>query len=193
MDNDSDSVRQNLPLLQLRIGMADFGAQLKTRKISYILLIWTLVLPYTVYATTPLWDLITIDNQGGAVHQRGKTWPALPFSIQLQEMRRDLGGCSAIGGPRGVYKVEAGKLWLLNLYSCRSDYIDVTDVYPDSNPPVLATWITGDLVAEVGPNECYSSRRGVFIRAATVLMELKQGIVLWMETMSNKGHPDCIP
>jgi hypothetical protein len=61
---------------------------------------------------------------------------------RIWEIRRKEIGCSAIGGPVGRFKLEAGKLWLTGLRKCSGD-VPLQAVYPDMTSPVVAEWLTG--------------------------------------------------
>lgn len=119
------------------------------------------------WATAPLFDLVEIDGLSGRLHDRTRGWVDLPESERLHAMAR-AESCSALGGPRGKYKVANGSLWLHGLYRCGGD-VEVASVYPDMSLPVVATWVTGELIAEVGKVVC-TSKLGppIFERMATI-------------------------
>lgn len=105
-------------------------------------------------ATAPLFDQVEIDGQEGRLHDNSRGWLELPESQQ----RRSIAlaeNCSAIGGPRGKFKVANGSLWLQSLYRCGGD-IPLSSVYPESSAPMAATWVTGELTAELGKFLCTS-------------------------------------
>lgn len=107
------------------------------------------------WATEPLHDRIWYHNRAGIVYQPGKGAIALPPS----DRRRELAiaeSCSAVGGPRGVYKYINGKIWLVGLHRCRGA-IPLHQVYPGMLTPPVAHWINGDLVAKVGNILCTSA------------------------------------
>jgi len=144
-----------------------------------------------VFATTPLFDSIEIEGQRGALHQKEGGWLPLPYSEELQEFRR-AERCTAIGGPRGEYMVQDDKLWLHSLHRCRGK-IEIKEVYPGDGQPILATWVTGELIAEVGESLCMSIRGGFFLREAEITMQLERGVIKSLQIKSNVGHPDCRP
>ena len=140
-------------------------------------------------ATTPLFDRIEVEGQRGNLHQKEKVWLDLPRSEKLQEFRR-AERCSAIGGPRGEYIVQDGKLWLSRLYRCGGN-IDLKEVYSQQDQPILATWVTGELVAEVGKTICMSTKGSFFIYETDIKMQVEEGAIKSMQSKSNVGHPDC--
>lgn len=143
----------------------------------------------TALATTPLFDRIELEGRGGNLHHKEKGWLDLPSSEQLQEFRR-AERCSAIGGPRGEYVVKDGKLWLYRLYRCGGT-IETKEVYPQQDQPILATWVTGELVAEVGKPVCKSTKGNFFIYDTEITMLVEGGAIKSMQSKSNAGHPDC--
>ena len=140
-------------------------------------------------ATTPLFDKIEVEAQRGNLRQKEKGWLDLPRSEKLQEFRR-AERCSAIGGPRGEYFVQDRKLWLYRLYRC-SGSIELKEVYPQRDQPILATWVTGELVAEVGKTICMSTKGSFFIYETEIKMQVDEGEIKSMQSKSNVGHPDC--
>ena len=110
----------------------------------------------TAWATEPLPDRIWYQGRAGTVYQVGKGGLALPPSEPLRALVRAQ-SCSAMGGPRGVYKVVHGRLWLAGLYTC-SAAIGLRDVYPDMLTPPVAQWVSGVLVAQVGKFVCMSAQ-----------------------------------
>lgn len=147
-----------------------------------------LFLSFQVAATTPLFDKLEINNETGNLHQMGKGWLDLPPSEKLQELRR-AERCSAIGGPRGKYRVVDGKLWLTGLYRCGGD-VSLDSVYA-SGEPILAKWISADLVAELGKALC---RRGfAFVYERKLSLRVEEGMVTSMREESNANHPWCQP
>ena len=143
----------------------------------------------TAFATTPLFDRIEVEGQRGNLHQMGRGWLDLPHSEKLQEFRREE-RCSAIGGPRGEYVVKDGKLWLYRLYRCGGT-IELNKVYSQQDQPILATWVTGELVAEVGKSICMSTKGSFFIYETQIKIQVEEGAIKFMQSKSNVGHPDC--
>lgn len=138
-------------------------------------------------ATEPLIDQLWIGDQRGVLFYRDGNQIALPANDKLRALRRQA-DCSAHGGPVGSYQLEQGKLWLVALHHC-SDQLPVTEIYPDRKPPVLATWVKGDLVGRMGTMLC---RRpdwsAVFER--TVELQVKDGKIIAMHTRKHRLS-DC--
>jgi hypothetical protein len=160
-----------------------------SHKLLRILLVSLYSFASPVFATTPLFDKVEIDGEQGNLHQKGKGWLDLPHSERLQEIRF-AERCSAIGGPRGEYRVEGGSLWLHSLYRCAGK-IEINEIYPEHHQPILASWVTGDLIAEVGKPVCRSSKGQFFIYETEITMQVEAGAVNAMQRKSNAGHPDC--
>lgn len=145
-----------------------------------------LSLPGQGAATTPLFDKVEINGELGNLHQAGKGWLDLPPSEKLQELRL-AEMCSAIGGPRGKYRLVDGKLWLISLYRCGGD-VPLNAIYA-SGEPILAKWISADLVAELGKPLC---RRGfAYVYERTVSLLVEEGTVTSIREESNANHPWC--
>lgn len=115
---------------------------------------FTISFPSFAFATQPLFDRIEIDGDEGRVHDSQHGWLKLPESESLQRMRL-AEQCSAIGGPRGKFKIANGKLWLYALYRCSGE-IRLEEAYPQASEKILANWISAELVAEIGHVMCYS-------------------------------------
>lgn len=129
------------------------------RSLSSIALLIVSVLalqaPGAVHATEPLVDRVEIQGLEGRLHDAKRGLLDLPRSERLRAMALQE-RCSAIGGPRGKYRIANGRLWLQGLYRCGGD-VDLRDVYPDSQGPMLVTWVTGELVAELGRFVCHAT------------------------------------
>jgi len=121
-------------------------------------------------ATQPLFDRVELEGRSGRLLDSARGWLELPESEQLRSMAR-AEVCSAIGGPRGKFKIAEDALWLQGLYRCGGD-VDLSAVYPGISQPVVATWVTGKLTAEFGKILCWSKKGGpVFERVATISVE----------------------
>jgi len=121
-------------------------------------------------ATEPLFDRVDIEGQSGRLRDNARGWLDLPESEQLRKMAR-AESCTAIGGPRGTFKVADGALWLTGLHRCGGD-VELSSVYPSMSRPVVATWVTGKLTAEFGNVVCWSKAGPpVFQRVANITVE----------------------
>jgi hypothetical protein len=136
-------------------------------------------------ATPPLVDYLEIQGQRGVF----QGWLQLPISNNLEALR-NAERCSARGGPRGNFRVEAGKLWLDSLYRCGGK-IEIKEVYSDEDTPIFANWVTGNLIAEVGEPVCWSDKTYTSILETQISMQVQAGAVVSIQRKSNVGHPDC--
>ena len=132
-------------------------------------------------ATEPLADRIWYHTRAGTVHLAGKGPIALPPSAKLRAMTT-AETCSAVGGPRGVYKYAGGKIWLVGLHRC-SGGIGLHEVYPALRNPPVASWISGVLVARLGRFLCVSAT-GANVHEAQVRMTVNNGTVVALEEAS---------
>ena len=130
------------------------------------------------WATEPLSDQVWYQSRAGTLFMPGKGAIPLPGSEQLRAMA--IGErCSAMGGPRGVYRFMSGKLWLIGLHRC-SGGIALRDIYPEMLTPPVATWVDGVVVARLGRILCTSSA-GVPIPDNEVRFTVQKGVVIALE------------
>jgi hypothetical protein len=174
-----------LEINNLRIGFTFMNCPIFLRSLAISLFFSST----TAFATTPLFDKIEIEGKQGDIQQIGIGWLNLPDSEKLREIMR-AERCSAIGGPRGEYKIENGKLWLYSLYRC-SGKISLSEVYPEQSEPMLATWVNGDLFAQVGKPVCMSSKGWFFIYENEISMRIETGNLKSIQSKRNSSHPDC--
>ena len=142
-------------------------------------------------ATEPLRDLLEIGGETVAVEapppgRRGTGWLDLPPSDLLRDIAR-AERCSALGGPRGVYRVDGGRLWLMRLRRCGGD-IPLHEVFGGSGEPVMATWISAELVAQRGPVLCSRSQGGD-LRQTTLRWRVEEGVVRSATEADNRDSP----
>ena len=68
-------------------------------------------------ATQPLKDQIVVGALKGHIFPSDCCWVPLPPSEGLRAMKRaEFPGCSAIGGPVGMFELRDRKLWLTGLF-----------------------------------------------------------------------------
>ena len=100
-------------------------------------------------ATEPLHDQFRTGDQTGWIFPSGCCWVKLPPSELLDEMKRkEMAGCSAIGGPVGKFELVDGKLWLTGLMKCSGD-VRLHRVYPELDSPAFANWLSGTFKTRV--------------------------------------------
>ncbi len=129
-----------------------------------------LLLPAFAGATEPLSDRVEIDGERGRLFDRAQGWVDLPRHPRLSEMaiRQQ---CSAIGGPRGQYRVADGRLWLLSFYTCGGD-VPLGEIFEQASGPMLATWVQGELGAQLGEVICFTAQhQPVFARTAVLQVQ----------------------
>lgn len=137
------------------------------------------------HSSTPLMDSIEYDGQTTIAWPDDKPWFDLPANEKLTELRRTQ-RCSAIGGPRAKWRLENGRLWLIGLFVCGRD-IPLENVFV-SPQPILATWITGNLLTHKGRLLC-RDYYGPGIYETTVVLRIENGVLLDVTEKSNKAHP----
>lgn len=135
--------------------------------------------------TTPLFDLLLYEGKSVPLHQVNGGWLQVPWSKEVEELR--MNRCSAIGGPRGMYRIEDGRLWLAGLYTC-SSVVSLEAAYGKSQP-ILAEWVTGEVVSNMGKTLCVSrSYDGYSIYEMKVTIQVNAGRVVSVSETSNTDH-----
>lgn len=114
-----------------------------------MILLFCMAVAMPGFATEPLHDQYDADGLTGRIFPSECCWLQLPASTRLSEMKKAEQGCSAIGGPVGTFKLDGGKLWLTGLYKCGGP-VDLHEVYPDRESPVLADWLNGTFKTQLG-------------------------------------------
>jgi hypothetical protein len=119
------------------------------------------------YATEPLSDRLIVGDRTGVLLPSKCCWVELPETERLRDIRR-AESCSAIGGPVGQYKYEAGRLWLTELYRCGGP-IPLAEVYPELKNPAVAVWLNGTYHAKLDWL-CRNSEKGYIYRTELTLI-----------------------
>lgn len=163
-------------------------ALLKTRQRWCTLVALAIVLVGTeASGTTPLFDQFLHQGKLVDLHQAKKGWLDLPWSKEVQTLRTR--HCSAIGGPRGKYRIEEERLWLTGLHTCGGD-VSLEVAYGKSEP-VLADWVTGELLFDTGKTLCIPrSYPGYSIYETKVAVQVSSGVVLSIREESNANRPE---
>ena len=139
--------------------------------------------PLLATATEPLFDHVEIDGESEQLHDIAKGWVELPRNERMREIVI-AEHCSAVGARRGQYLVTNGQLWLRGLYRCGGD-IALTDVYPQARGFMAATWVSGQLVAELGAVIC-RTKEGLqrFTRTAQLTVDAGRVTAISYQTPS---------
>jgi hypothetical protein len=125
-------------------------------------------------ATQPLLNQYTDGVRTGHIFPSGCCWVEIPSNERIKEIRRREIGCSAVGGPVGIFKLEAGKLWLTGLFKCSGE-IPMQEVYPDMKSPAFAEWLTGSFRTRLD-FQCVV-RGGQEVYAVTQELTVDKGVV----------------
>jgi len=138
------------------------------------------------HATKPLFDTVEYKGERMDVRQQGRGWLELPWTQKLQEIRVQEAGCSALGGPRGRYRLENEQLWLIGLFTCGEE-VPLDVVYGDASP-IKASWVTGELIGERGKLLCHQ-RYAPGITEFTAVLHFQEGQLKQMVESSNAENP----
>jgi hypothetical protein len=135
-------------------------------------------------ATEPLKDQIVVGALSGHLFPSECCWVPLPPSEQLRAMKRaEFPGCSAIGGPVGMFELRDRKLWLTGLFKC-SGAFDHRQVFPELASPAFANWLSGTFTLALGP--CgYDVRGGGQAYARKQKITVDQGVVTSVTEQDN--------
>ena len=138
------------------------------------------------YATPPLRDSLEFQSQITPMFPSTGSWLELPASAKLEEMRRAEEGCSAIGGPVGRWRVIDNRLWLSSLSRCRGD-VELSAVYGGSNEPILAVWVSAELITFGGKPLCVGPYFTFWEK--TIKLKVEQGVVKSVVETNNENDP----
>jgi hypothetical protein len=126
------------------------------------------------FATEPMTDHYSDGARSGRIFPSACCYVELPDNKRIWEIRkRDFHTCSAIGGPVGGFRLEAGKLWLTALFKCSGE-LPLKEIYPDMAGPVVAEWLTGTFRTVLEPR-CYASGQTRYAVSQELIVE--QGVV----------------
>jgi hypothetical protein len=139
-------------------------------------------------ATTPLFDSLEYNGQRVALHEVGKGWLDMPRSPKVRELVLNE-RCSAIGGPRGRYRIEGGKLWLTGLHVCSGD-VSLAYAYGKADP-IEAVWVTGQLRADAGEPLCVPRNYPSYaVLERRIILQVEAGAVTSSKEESNADRPE---
>jgi hypothetical protein len=151
------------------------------RKILFIVLYLLFVAPSS--ATQPLLNQYTDGVRTGHIFPSGCCWVEIPANERIKEIRRREIGCSAVGGPVGMFKLEAGKLWLTGLFKCSGE-VPLQEVYPDMKSPAFAEWLTGTFKTRLD-FKCVAPGGDPYIYAVTQELIVEKGVVQSVKETQN--------
>lgn len=150
------------------------------------LAVLTLIVSSASQATTPLRDSIEYDGRVAVVWTEIHPWLELPENDKLIEMQRQE-RCTAIGGPRGNWRLENGRLWLTGLFRCAGP-VPLDVIYEGRGEPIFADWISGRLLTNRGKILC--RRPFDVLTESTLALDVVKGIVVGVTDISNAKNPE---
>ena len=137
-------------------------------------------------ATPPVPDLLEVGDElrpfYGVPIERG-----FPWSNRLRQVIAESMDCSAVGGPRGRYRLHDGRLWLVGFVRCGPD-LGLDEAYGRPTKPMPAIWLSGDLHFGQGQLLCYDPWVES-IWQTRVELRVERGLVLWRRSQDQTGHP----
>jgi hypothetical protein len=156
-----------------------------------VLFVLCLMAAAPVMATEPMTDYFSDGARSGRIFPSACCHVELPDNERIWEIRRrDFHTCSAVGGPVGVFRMEAGKLWLTGLAKCSGEF-PLKDMYPGLESPALAAWLTGTFKTVLDPR-CHANGQTRY--AVTQELIVEKGIVTSVrETPNDLTACDHVP
>ena len=154
-------------------------------RIRFLLPGLALVAPMTqASATGPLHDQIVFGSLSGHIFPSECCWMPLPPSDKLSATKRaEFGGCTAIGGPVGIFEYRDRKLWLTGLYKC-SGAFDHRQLFPQLASPAFADWVSGNYTLALGPcGHDPRMQRSAYARKLSITVE--KGSITSMSDQDN--------
>jgi hypothetical protein len=134
------------------------------------------------FATEPLTDHYSDGARSGRIFASACCYVELPDNQRIQAIRkRDFLGCTARGGPVGVFRLEDGKLWLTALSRCGGDF-PLKEIYPGMAGPVVAQWLSGTFKTVLEPR-CWAAGQTRY--AVSQELTVEKGIVTALRETSN--------
>ena len=141
----------------------------------------------TCSATLPLRDIVEFEGAVSGLSVVDGQWLQLLENEKTREIRRRA-GCTAIGAPRGRWRVIENRLWLTGLFKCGED-IKLEAVYGGDGSPIFADWITADLVTERGTLLCMPRLGHRGVQEQRIIFKVERGRVRDVSLVSNQNHP----
>jgi len=140
-------------------------------------LVLALVAPTMASATEPLHDSLTVDEQHGPFFPEKCCWVDKLETRKFIEARMAeiLGGCTAIGGPVGGFRLAEGKIWLIGLYKCGGS-VPLKEIYPELGDPIFANWLNGVFFASLD-RICVLQHDRKHVYRTELRLEVKNGVV----------------
>lgn len=141
-------------------------------------------------ATAPMGGYLSYEGQTRPAAMANKSPLPVPPSPQLAALRRqEQATCSARGSPAAQWAVIDSTLYLTHFDRCGTP-LPLGAVYEGVTAPLVATWISGDVVTDRGVIRCFTMEKGA-VAETLVKFTVDQGIVTDTEEIDNSGQcPD---
>ncbi len=156
------------------------------RFICALALAATCFVPRLAAATVPLWDLLDYNGERRATWLNGR-WLDFPRNEKTVQIAREF-RCSAIGAPRGLWRVSGDRLLLTGFRHCGAD-VALEQVYEGQTSPIFADWITGTLVSERGKYLCHGGSMRQSISEKRLVVKVVAGVIESLVEENNAKHP----
>lgn len=135
-------------------------------------------------ATPPMGTYLSYEGQKRPVAMANKSPLPVPPSPQLATLRRqEQDTCSAKGSPAAQWAVIDSTLYLTHFNRCGTP-LPLGAVYEGVRSPLVATWISGEVVTDRGVVRCFTMEQGA-VAETLVKFTVEQGIVTDVEEIDN--------
>lgn len=153
---------------------------------SVVTFIFLALLAIPALATSPLFDSLAYEGGTQAVWEAPRGgWLWFPTNDKTQTIARNE-RCSAIGAPRGRWKIEDEKIYLVRFFKCGGE-IPLEHVYGGDGAPIFADWLSGSIATHRGTLLCLDAFTGLYQK--TITFKIDKGIVVGISEQDNTNHP----
>jgi hypothetical protein len=148
------------------------------------------LLAASAQATPPMGDYLSYEGRMRPAAMANKSLLPVPPSPQLAALRRQQQDtCSAKGSPAAQWAVIDSTLYLTHFNRCGTP-LPLGAVYEGVKSPLVATWISGEVVTDRGVVRCFTVEQGA-VAETLVKFTVDQGIVTDVEEIDNSAQcPD---
>jgi hypothetical protein len=145
------------------------------------------LLAASAQATPPMGTYLSYEGQQRSAAMANKSPLPVPPSPQLAALRRqEQDTCAAKGSPAAQWAVIDSTLYLTHFSRCGTP-LPLGAVYEGVRSPLVATWISGEVVTDRGTVRCFTMEQGA-VAETLVKFTVDQGIVTDVEEVDNSAQ-----
>lgn len=151
------------------------------------LLVIFITFSFHASATEPLLDHLSSLGETGVFYPRECCWVGIPKNERVKEIRRSDEGCSAIGGPVGIFERVEDLLFLTELDSCGGKY-RLNEVYGSVDARIFADWVSG---VHIGKFQFLCAKpSGQYVFKTVKTYTIENGVFV-STSIENHSKSDC--